>query len=82
MAPRNFRQPFNWPQFHANGKNALRSLTAITETRDRITAAAMARTGFSSTRAADNRQTATENMTNQMDVQTTCRPSPWRWTVR
>jgi hypothetical protein len=42
----------------------------------------MARTGFSSTRAADNRQTATENMTNQMDVQTTCRPSPWRWTVR
>jgi hypothetical protein len=42
----------------------------------------MARTGFSSTRAADNRQTATENMTNQMDVQTTCRPSPWRWAVR
>lgn len=33
MAPRNFRQPFNRPQLHANGKNALRSLMAVTETR-------------------------------------------------
>ena len=33
VAPRNFQQPFNRPQFHANEQNASRSLMAVTETR-------------------------------------------------
>jgi hypothetical protein len=33
MAPRNFQQPFNRSQFHANEQNAPRSLMAVTETR-------------------------------------------------
>jgi len=33
VAPRNFQQPFNRPQFHANEQNAPRSLMAVTETR-------------------------------------------------